>query len=486
MAHLDEQVALPERTASRDSGFLAAASPWFWGGVMTWGFCLAIPHLPVYSELLTRYVCGHEINYTEAALFFVGLSILIGKVLSLGAERRAAAQAIPSPQGDLSTWCAEVEATILKWPAGWQSTRFAARLDHLSRFLGSRKSAEGLDTQAHRFADEASDDLFDSYALLQTITWAIPILGFLGTVIGITMAIANLTPEQLESSLSTVTGGLGVAFDTTAEALVLSMVLVFGYLYVKKAEQSVLSTIDSRVSNEIVACLSTMPAAGHPLIDAEAHAAQHLLERTESLIQKQTKLWKESVEGLRQRWTQTLDVQQQELATSLSGGMRHSLDEHASALESCRAEFLTAWHDITEEAARQFHEARRLHDEQQQQLQTAWADAWKTMRDDLASERTNQSREAEQWIIEFGRQVQTASLQLNAAAQASREQSDALARQTELLARIVDQEENLAGLQTRLTENLETLRAAENFEETLHSLNAAIHLMTARTRPKAA
>ncbi|MEI2659369.1 MAG: MotA/TolQ/ExbB proton channel family protein [Bifidobacterium adolescentis] len=52
--------------------------------------------------------------------------------------------------------------------------------------------------------------------LIRTITWAVPILGFLGTVIGITMAIANITPDQLESSLGEVTAGLAVAFDTTA------------------------------------------------------------------------------------------------------------------------------------------------------------------------------------------------------------------------------------------------------------------------------
>ena len=68
----------------------------------------------------------------------------------------------------------------------------------------------------HTLADQAAERLHESYSLVRTITWAVPILGFLGTVVGITMAIANVTPEQLDTSLGEVTDGLAVAFDTTA------------------------------------------------------------------------------------------------------------------------------------------------------------------------------------------------------------------------------------------------------------------------------
>ena len=74
-------------------------------------------------------------------------------------------------------------------------------------------------------AELGSGRLHDGYALIRTITWAVPILGFLGTVIGITMAIANITPDKLEASLPEVTAGLAVAFDTTALSLALSMLL---------------------------------------------------------------------------------------------------------------------------------------------------------------------------------------------------------------------------------------------------------------------
>ena len=48
-------------------------------------------------------------------------------------------------------------------------------------------------------------------------------LGFLGTVIGITQALGDLDPEELANSIQTamdgLLSGLYVAFDTTAVAL---------------------------------------------------------------------------------------------------------------------------------------------------------------------------------------------------------------------------------------------------------------------------
>ena len=58
------------------------------------------------------------------------------------------------------------------------------------------------------------------------------------------MAIANVTPEQLDSSLPEVTAGLAVAFDTTAQALTMSMLLVFATFLVERGEQSILNDVE--------------------------------------------------------------------------------------------------------------------------------------------------------------------------------------------------------------------------------------------------
>jgi hypothetical protein len=102
------------------------------------------------------------------------------------------------------------------------------------------------------------------YILLKFFTWALPILGFIGTVVGITDAVAGLSttlqqiasPEMIghglqaggeidiQSTFRDVTGGLAVAFNTTFLALILVLPLVFLNNLVQKMEQDLLLGIE--------------------------------------------------------------------------------------------------------------------------------------------------------------------------------------------------------------------------------------------------
>ncbi len=66
------------------------------------------------------------------------------------------------------------------------------------------------------------------YSLVRYIIWVIPALGFIGTVIGISLALAYAGAVDLQDPnlLAELTKQLAVAFDTTLLALVLSAVLV--------------------------------------------------------------------------------------------------------------------------------------------------------------------------------------------------------------------------------------------------------------------
>ncbi len=59
-------------------------------------------------------------------------------------------------------------------------------------------------------------------------------------------------------------------------------------------------------------------------------------------------------------------------------------------------------------------------------------------------------------------------------------------KHSEQLLKIVAHEEQLVGLHSQLNQNLDSLRATEQFEESIHSLNAAIHLLTAKAHSRAA
>src|SRR5207253_5685714 len=114
-----------------------------------------------------------------------------------------------------------------------------------------RGSANELDDQMRALTDNDTVALEQSYSLIRFITWAIPILGFLGTVLGITGAIANVSPEQLEHDLQSVTNGLALAFDTTALALGLTMVTMFLSYLVDRGEQGVLVAVDEFADRQL-------------------------------------------------------------------------------------------------------------------------------------------------------------------------------------------------------------------------------------------
>jgi len=81
------------------------------------------------------------------------------------------------------------------------------------------------------------------YTGLRYLVWAIPTLGFVGTVIGIADALSfagsgSLPPEEL---LMPTTQKLGVAFYTTLLALLQSGVLMLGLNLVQSAEERVLN-----------------------------------------------------------------------------------------------------------------------------------------------------------------------------------------------------------------------------------------------------
>ena len=93
------------------------------------------------------------------------------------------------------------------------------------------------------------------YIVPRYINWAIPILGFIGTVLGISLAaegIQNIIGKQqgltqLSSDLSQAITPLGIAFDTTLIALSLSVVLTLVQTLLQRWEDNLLIDYEIRI-----------------------------------------------------------------------------------------------------------------------------------------------------------------------------------------------------------------------------------------------
>ena len=153
----------------------------------------------------------------------------------------------------------EDETTILQGP---ELRRVYQRTRHLAnganagerRFLPQLISRIILQFQTSHSIDQANNLLNSSlelslheidlrYSMIRYVVWAIPTLGFIGTVVGISLALAYAGQVDVQDPtlLAELTKRLAVAFNTTLLALVMSAVLVLAQHIIQADEEGVLN-----------------------------------------------------------------------------------------------------------------------------------------------------------------------------------------------------------------------------------------------------
>jgi len=122
----------------------------------------------------------------------------------------------------------------------------AARQDHLlpralltalHRFQSTR-NIQDVSTAVRTICEAAYERLDSELSMVRYIAWAIPSIGFIGTVRGIGQALAQ-AHKAVQGDIAVVTENLGVAFNSTFIALLLSIILMF-ILYQLQQSQEIL------------------------------------------------------------------------------------------------------------------------------------------------------------------------------------------------------------------------------------------------------
>jgi len=463
------------------------SSPILWGTAGTVAFYMLIPMLPVHHDIMHRYFCSHWILYAEVWLFGIGMAMLALKALVLPRERSAFDfNLVRNPtllqEPDQNQRRELLERSVGSLPARIRRSELARRYADICEYLAARPGTDSLEDHLKYLHDVAGERLHDSYALSRTITWAIPILGFLGTVTGITLAIANITPDQLETSMSEITSGLAVAFDTTALSLSLSMILVFVSFVIERAEQRILSEIEVTGMREIAPLLASSAPAGSPFLLAEQQAAASMLERTEQMIQWQTNLWQESLNGLRGRWEQVVQQQQAEFTQTIQTGLQTTLTQHNQELTEARQELSECFSKLSSDLMMMVTEVQDRGRQHQEQTSQEITELWNEVQAELRMLREDQASQIGNLVTSISDEVQSWQTDLKAATHATTGQVRELHSQGETLLKIVGEEAELSRLQRTLANNLEAIRAVETFEKALHTLTAAVHMLTIKNR----
>ena len=95
----------------------------------------------------------------------------------------------------------------------------------LQRF-GSTRNIQDVSATIKEVSETQADRLDSELSMIRYIVWAIPSIGFIGTVRGIGQALGQ-AHRAVEGDIVGVTVSLGVAFNSTFVALVISLFIMF-------------------------------------------------------------------------------------------------------------------------------------------------------------------------------------------------------------------------------------------------------------------
>lgn len=135
-----------------------------------------------------------------------------------------------------------------------------SRIRHALMRFTQLGTAEKLDDLLRYRAETDLAAMESSYAAPRFIIWAIPVLGFVGTVMGISAGVQNFSTliqnasnlSGLRHSLKGVTYGLGQAFQTTMLALTMSLILMLIMSIIQRREDHLLASIDENCAENLL------------------------------------------------------------------------------------------------------------------------------------------------------------------------------------------------------------------------------------------
>jgi biopolymer transport protein ExbB/TolQ len=192
--------------------------------------------------------------YFTMLLFFWGLAILFIKSRKLDVQIEALGLSAVPQQPDFILNRESARAVIKRVHSLVDDPSHFLLLNRIERALSNLQNigqVGDVATILRYQADYDQEQVAASYGLVQSFLWAIPVLGFIGTVIGLRAAIsalgitlrANGDIGAIREGLQAVTAGLATKFETTLVALICAVIL-----------QLILSFLQSREGEFLDAC----------------------------------------------------------------------------------------------------------------------------------------------------------------------------------------------------------------------------------------
>jgi biopolymer transport protein ExbB/TolQ len=218
------------------------------------------------GAVVWQYLTGFSgIPIPMAALASWAIAILLIKSLKISAQRRSLGlRFVPSDPGFTLGASTVGRAIAAIEDAVDEPERFM----YLSRVLRALRSvrnvgrAAEIDEMLRSQADADEAVMEGGYTLVRGFIWAIPVLGFIGTIVGLTQAIGKFGGvlsqrsgeiQELTQRLTEVIQGLDTAFVTTGEGLVAALVIHLLQTFVRRQDETFLDAVADECAVSVVA-----------------------------------------------------------------------------------------------------------------------------------------------------------------------------------------------------------------------------------------
>lgn len=237
---------------------------------------------------------------------------------------------------------------IAKLPAATRGSILGRRIQQALDHFKARHNVPEVQNYLATQAEIDSSSVDSGYTLLRVFIWAVPILGFIGTVIGISGAVSGLSTTlgaggSIMQGLGGVTSGLATAFDTTLIALVMAILLLFPTESLKKIEYGMLDRIEAFTNESLLRRLSD--TGGGPNTEDLPDVVKYALE---------------SAFREHQRWLAQWQAQVGELGQVIGRDFEAAAGRIQSSLQHNDAEQVTKIHEATHMLGQLFNQMAEM------------------------------------------------------------------------------------------------------------------------------
>lgn len=185
---------------------------------------------PNYEAPASLYITVHDFEPEACLILAVWcLALIAYKWRLVVRERRLfEQQLLPIAEGmrvlpeDAREYLRQVEAL----PEAQRELLLPRVAAHTLRRFAATRNLQDVATSMQRLVESEGNRLDSELAVVRFIVWAIPAIGFVGTVRGIGLAL-RMAHRAVEGDVTPVTQFLGSAFNATMVALLTCIVLMF-------------------------------------------------------------------------------------------------------------------------------------------------------------------------------------------------------------------------------------------------------------------